>query len=45
MKQSKQNILDELRYRYACLQEVWQRGYSWRYRWFRFKEAFWYNEP
>lgn len=26
--------------RYRCLEECWQRGYTWDYRWFRFREAF-----
>jgi hypothetical protein len=30
-------------YRWYCLEETWQRGYSWSYRWFRFKEAFGFN--
>lgn len=33
----------ELMYRYHCLQEVWQPGYGFDYRWFRLKEAFWLN--
>jgi hypothetical protein len=24
---------------YRCLEETWQRGYSWNYRLFRLKEA------
>lgn len=35
-----QRNLRNLKLRYRVLQEVWQRGYSWNYRWYRFCEAF-----
>lgn len=34
------NLKKELVARYYCLEEVWQRGYSLSYRWYRLKEAF-----
>lgn len=33
-------MIKNLILRYRCLKETWQRGYSWSYRWFRFREAF-----
>ena len=33
-------FLDSLRMKFSLLSEVWQRGYTWDYRWYRFKEFF-----
>jgi hypothetical protein len=30
---------DACRYRWYCLEEVWQPGHSWNYRMFRLREA------
>jgi len=35
-----QRFFFNLKVRYSCLEEIWQRGYSCEYRWFRLKEAF-----
>ncbi len=34
-----QNVVDDIRLRYACLEETWQRGYTLDYRLYRFREA------
>lgn len=36
-------FIEMIKYRWYCLEEVCQRGYSWSYRWFRFKEALGFN--
>jgi hypothetical protein len=42
-----QNVMNEIKGRYRSFQEVYQPGYSFSYRWYRLREAFWYwpEEP
>jgi hypothetical protein len=36
---------DLVRMKFSLLAEVWQRGYTWDYRWYRLKEFFGFTPP